>query len=66
MSDDRVAVSGRATALLRLLTALPGRRDDALAVVDGLFGDALAASSSSLAMPMTLRSGGTVLTLEPA
>ena len=51
-------------SLLRLLTALPGRRDEATAVVNGLFGDALDDQGSSLATPMTIRAGATILPLE--
>ncbi len=50
--------------MLRLLTALPGRRDDALAIVNGLFGDTLAERESTVALPMTLRSGSQVLPLD--
>jgi pimeloyl-ACP methyl ester carboxylesterase len=48
------------------LTALPGRRDDAIAVVNGLFGDALDERDSPLATPMTVRAGAVVLPLERA
>lgn len=50
--------------LFRLLAAVPGRRNDALAVVNGFFGDALDDQGSSLALPMTWRSdtGGEVST----
>ncbi len=51
-------------AVLRLLETLPGRRDDALAVVNGLFGDALEDRDSRLAVPMTIRAGEVVLPLE--
>jgi pimeloyl-ACP methyl ester carboxylesterase len=50
--------------MLRLLTTLPGRLDDGVAVVNGLFGDALDDQGSSLATPMTIRSGDMVLPLE--
>ena len=53
-----------ARSLLRLMTAMPGRLDDGVAVLNGLFGDALADQGSSLATPMTLRAGGTELPLE--
>jgi pimeloyl-ACP methyl ester carboxylesterase len=53
-----------ARSLLRLLTAVPGRLDDGVAVVNGLFGDMLADQGSSVATPMTLRAGGTALPLE--
>jgi triacylglycerol lipase len=45
-----------AVRLLRLLAAVPNRRNDALAVVNGFFGDALDGQGSSLALPMTFRS----------
>jgi pimeloyl-ACP methyl ester carboxylesterase len=38
----------------RLLATLPDRRDDALAVINGLLGDRLEATGSSLAIPMRL------------
>ncbi len=44
--------------------AMRGRRDDALAVVNGLFGDALDDRESPFATSMTIRSGSTVLPLE--
>jgi pimeloyl-ACP methyl ester carboxylesterase len=50
--------------LLRFVVGLPGRRDDKLAVVNGLFGDQLADEGSPLAVPMTVRSGADVLELE--
>ena len=45
-----------AIRLFRLLAAVPGRRNDALAVVNGFFGDSLDDQGSSLALPMTWRS----------
>jgi pimeloyl-ACP methyl ester carboxylesterase len=52
--------------LLQLLLSLPGRGDDARAVLNGLFGDALAEQHSSLAIPMTLRTAsGDELPLDP-
>ena len=54
-----------ATSALGLLTSVSGRRDVALAVVNGLFGDALEDQGSPLATPMTIRAGSTVLPLEP-
>jgi triacylglycerol lipase len=51
-------------AIVRLLTTATGRRDDAVAIVNGLFGDGLAERGSTLAVPMTLRLGDTVLPLE--
>jgi triacylglycerol lipase len=61
--DNIPAVAG-AGRLLRLLASPPGRLDDALAVVNGLFGDALDHQGSALATAMTVRAGGTVLPLE--
>jgi len=61
---DRAGALAGVGPLLRLLTTLPGRRDDAVAVVNGLFGDALDDQGSSLATPMTIRAGATVLPLE--
>lgn len=52
-----------ASRLLRILSTVVVRRQDALAVVNGLFGDALADQGSSLAMPMTLRSGANEVTI---
>jgi pimeloyl-ACP methyl ester carboxylesterase len=51
-------------ALLRLARAVPGRRDDVVAVVNGLFGDTLEDRSSRWATPMTARLGDTVLPLD--
>lgn len=53
-----------AIRLLRALSAVPGRRHDALAVVNGLFGDTLAEQGSSLAFPMTFRSGAAEVTVD--
>jgi pimeloyl-ACP methyl ester carboxylesterase len=50
--------------LLRLVASLPGRRDDAVAVINGLFGDTFDAGGSRLATPMTIRAGDTVLQLD--
>jgi pimeloyl-ACP methyl ester carboxylesterase len=47
-----------------LLTAMRGRRDDAMALVNGLFGDALDDGESPFATQMTIRAGSTVLPLE--
>jgi pimeloyl-ACP methyl ester carboxylesterase len=41
--------------VIRLLTSLPDRGADARAVLNGLFGDALADQESSLAIPLTFR-----------
>lgn len=40
--------------------------DDAVAIVNGLFGDALEDRESPIATPMTIRAGGTVLPLDRA
>lgn len=63
-TGDWARVVAGAGPLLRLLTTLPGRLDDGVAVVNGLFGDALDDQGSSLATPMTIRAGATVLPLE--
>lgn len=55
--DGRRSTANRAIRLLRVLAAVPGWRHEAVAVVNGLFGDTLADQGSSLATPMTLRSG---------
>jgi len=62
--DERGLIEAGAHRLLRLLTALPGRRDEALAVVNGFFGDSLADQGSTLAIPMTMHSGTHVLSLD--
>ena len=66
--DESDAVPGLMPAspdrLLRLLTALSGRSVEALAVVNGFFGDRLADQGSTLAIPMTLHSGTDVLSLD--
>src|ERR1039458_6421142 len=62
--DERGLVPADPDRLRRLLTAVPGRRDEALAVVNGLFGDTLAYQGSTLAVPMTLRSGTDALSLD--
>ncbi|MGO8861956.1 MAG: esterase/lipase family protein [Acidimicrobiales bacterium] len=62
--DERGVLLAGADRLLRILTALPGRRDEALAVVDGFFGDRLADQGSTLAVPMTLHSGTETLSLD--
>ena len=43
---------------------MSGRRDDAVAIVNGLFGDTLDGRASRLATPMTVRAGSTVLPLD--
>lgn len=62
--DDGSRPAAGARSLLGLLTSLPGRRDDAIAVVNGLFGDALDERDSPLATPMTIRAGAVILPLE--
>jgi triacylglycerol lipase len=62
--DDGSALAVGARSLLGLLTSLPGRRDGAMAVANGLFGDALDERDSPLATPMTVRAGAVVLPLE--
>ncbi|MDJ0768042.1 MAG: alpha/beta hydrolase [Ilumatobacter sp.] len=57
-------VDSPAAAVLRLLASLPGRREDAVAVVNGLFGDTLEDRGSRFATPMTIRIGDVVLPLE--
>jgi len=64
VNGDRGLILANAERLLRLLMTLPGRRDDALAVVNGFFGDRLADQGSPLAIPMTLRSRTDPLTLD--
>lgn len=63
-TGDRVPGLAKAEAVLRALTTLPGRRDDGLAVVNGLFGDTLEDQGSPLATPMTIRAGATELPVE--
>ncbi len=59
------ATNGRAArAMLRLLDVVPGRRDDAVAIVNGLFGDTLEQRGSDLATAMTVRVGDKVLPLD--
>jgi pimeloyl-ACP methyl ester carboxylesterase len=64
VNGDRGLILANAERLLRLLMTLPGRRDDALAVVNGFFGDRLDDQGSPLAIPMTLRSRTDALTLD--
>jgi len=61
---ERSAVLVKAQRLLGALGDLPVRRDEALAVVNGAFGDALADRGSPLAVPMTLRSATQALDLD--
>lgn len=51
-------------AVLARLTALSGTRDDALSVLDALFGDKLAEAGSPLAIPMSLRTAQGELDLD--
>jgi len=60
----RTGAVSSAGSVLGVLTAMRGRRDDALAVVNGLFGDALDDRKSPFATSMTIRAGSTVLPLE--
>jgi pimeloyl-ACP methyl ester carboxylesterase len=64
VNADHGLILANAERLLRLLMTLPGRRDDALAVVNGFFGDRLADQGSTMAIPMTLRSRTDALTLD--
>ena len=48
----------------RLVATLPGRRDDVVAILNGLFGDTLEDRGSRLATPMTIRAGDTQLPLD--
>lgn len=64
MSDADAVDAARAGSVLRWLSSVTGRRDDAIAIVNGLFGDALDERDSNLAIPMTLRAGDMVLPLE--
>jgi triacylglycerol lipase len=63
-TGDWARAAAGAGSLLRLLTTVPGRVDDGVAVVNGLFGDALDDQGSPVATPMTIRAGDTVLPLE--
>ena len=49
-----------------MLAGIPGRGDDARAVLNGLFGDTLDAQGSPLATPMTVRRDGAALPLDRA
>ncbi len=49
---------------MRLLATVPGRRNDVLAIANGLFGDTLDDRNSRFATPMTIRSGDTRLPLD--
>jgi pimeloyl-ACP methyl ester carboxylesterase len=50
--------------LFRVLTSIPGRNENLVAVVNGLFGDTLEDRDSRWSMPMTIRAGATVLPLD--
>jgi pimeloyl-ACP methyl ester carboxylesterase len=56
VNAGRGVIPTGAIRLLRAMSAVPGRRHDALAVVNGFFGDTLAEQGSSFAVPMTFRS----------
>lgn len=61
---ERPDDSSSRSALLRLLASIPGPPDALVAIVNGLFGDAL--EERDRAAPMTIRSGGTVLPTDRA
>lgn len=63
-SDERAAGRLGARAMLRLLEVMPGRHDEAVAVVNGLFGDTLEGRDWDLATPMTFRAAGTIVPLD--
>ncbi|MEZ5380203.1 MAG: alpha/beta fold hydrolase [Microthrixaceae bacterium] len=63
-SPETPGGSSVAGSLLRVLTSLPMRSDNLVAVVNGLFGDALDDRASDWATPMTIRAGDTVLPLD--
>lgn len=52
---ESVPTPARVERLVQLLASLTGRRDDARAVLNGLFGDALAEQGSPLAIRMSFR-----------
>jgi triacylglycerol lipase len=60
-SDGPSSATFGARSVLKVLSAIPGIGDEAVAIVNGLFGDSLADSGSRLATQMTIRSGDTVL-----
>jgi triacylglycerol lipase len=64
VSETDPTDAAEARSVLRWLTPITGRRDDAIAIVNGLFGDALDERGSNLAVPMTVRAGDTVLPVE--
>ena len=51
--------------MLKALTSFPGRSENLVAVVNGLFGDTLDDRDSHWCTPMTIRAGDTVLPLDP-
>lgn len=53
-----------AGVLFRLLTSFPGRSENLVAVVNGLFGDTLDDRNSRWSTPMTIRMGETVLPVD--
>jgi triacylglycerol lipase len=63
-SAERPDGSTESRSLLRTLTSVPGRSQNLVAVVNGLFGDMLEDCDSRWATPMTLRAGDTVLPLD--
>jgi len=63
--DPAVPSPATLERMIQLVASLPGRTEDVRAVLNGLFGDALDAQGSSLAVPMALRtSSGDELVLE--
>lgn len=62
--DQRDASTGVAAVASAFLGSLPGHRDTAIAIVNGLFGDTLEERGSSLASSMTIRAGGEELPLD--
>jgi pimeloyl-ACP methyl ester carboxylesterase len=52
--------TGNIESVVRRLMSLPVRTADALALVNGLFGDALAAQGSAMAVPLTFRTASGV------
>ena len=64
LETSRSGVVSGEGPVLGLLTAMGGRRDGALAVVNGLFGDVLDDRESPFATSMSIRAGSTILPLE--
>lgn len=62
-SDAPASDTAAYWTLPRLLGAISGPRADAVAILNGLFGDSLDEGGSRLATPMTIRAGETVLPL---